>query len=160
MRVKVNLPPMLKPAGSKRFVRTLILRSYPAIGRAIKREARRRAKPVNDLGNYRDGWQYQIDRGALVLAVYNSERHAMFVEGAIGVAWGRHPNRRTPPYNALEPWVIRHFGTAGPTWAICKKIARDGIPARKALLADSIEPDVHAAIDKAVGEAIEKLRGT
>ena len=60
---------------------------------------------------------------------------------------------------ALEPWVIRHFGTAGPTWAICKKIARDGIPARKALLADSIEPDVHAAIDKAVGEAIEKLLG-
>lgn len=157
MRVKVNLPPMLRPGGPAKFVRAVVLRAYPGIGRAIVRAAKDRAQYVKDLGGYRRGFFYRVDTDTTRLIVQNMFHHAKFVEGAIGSMWGRNPKRRMPPYNALEPWVIRHFGTPGPTWAICRKIAEEGIPARKALLAESLETDVHTAIDNAVAEALDRL---
>ena len=160
IRITTKIPPLLQPEGATRFVRALTLRAYPAIGKHIVRAAKDRAQYVKDLGGYRRGFFYRIDRDGVRLLVQNMFHHAKFVEGAIGSAWGRNPNRRPPPYNALAPWVMRHFGTTGPTWAICRKIGIEGIPARKALLSEAMEPEVHSAIDKAIDDALAKLLGT
>ena len=97
---------------------------------------------IHDLMGFCTGWR--VKSGFVNLEVYNAAPHAIFVEK------GRRAGARPPPMDAIRPWVIRHFGTDAPTFAVARNIGIRGIAARPVMSApETLEVLNQYALDAA-----------
>ena len=111
--------------------------------------------PVN-VGTLRDSLNYQIISPFpnLVGAVGSPSVYAPVME------FGRKPNSRMPPVDAIALWAVRKLGLSpeeaeGAAWAIAKSIAKKGIEG-KYMFKEGFEvstPHVNQLFDSAVARA-------
>lgn len=136
-----DLPKALRERSQKRYAAAV---KAIQVGAALHAPAEIQASidatqpraPV-DRAEYRRSWQTRsTDDGA---QVYSTSPYASVIE------WGRRPGARMPPVKAIAAWVARkglvsgrtqsdrEGAAAGLAFAIARKIARQGLPAKRVL---------------------------
>jgi len=117
----------------------------------IQAEARRLAlrKKIYDLGRFHAGLR-AVPKGANSVTLYNTTKHAPFVEG------GRRAGARMPPREAILPWVLRKGLPASAAWPIARAIARRGIKPRRVITQPTFQRRARSILAKHVNAAMQK----
>lgn len=117
---------------------------------AFRIQASARRAAAVDMGRLRSSIFVRFLDGGHSAEVGTDVEHGKFVES------GRKPGSM-PPLGPLKDWAKRVLGDEGAAFAVARKIAARGIPARPFLTPayEREEPKFRARIQKILGEAVK-----